>query len=756
VAKDLPTSIADFRAHALAGARKLAEMGVPIFCARLMRDGEPDRRDKRWLGWQKSRAGDMSLRAVSAWKPGDALCAVMGVACDALDPDIYKPEGKKSLKLLMDAVEADSPELWWQVETPSGGRHYLIDCMGLGSHNDILPSLDLKGGRADGTSRGFIFLPPTERPSKVTGEVRAYRELAPLRQMNGHGNIQGLRKFLARQLEAGREPDGNGGGARQKPSALAAAALAAGDGGQRGALMAYVAELEKRGYERDDIITLVRTLVSSPEWRNFPSDDGPWWPARRGNPDRHLESLLHKPGTIIPDARGEEAADLELPRDWAPPRPVRAGYGPGGTVLAAVPEYPVVDGVLGRLVKSAKHLPPALVGGAGLAALAAAASGWTLTMPDGSAQRPVIWVPLIAPPGAGKTPALELAFECIRDLDESTMREYLQERAEWSKRPKDERGPEPGDYSIIIDDFTLERLARRLHSGDSRACVVSDELSGFLGGFGRYGSGGGKNERSRMLTLWTSSPWRYERVAGQIDLFIRHPVVSVVGGIQPDYQSQLGGDQDGMRTRWLPHFEPEGDAEYGEERAPAKWVNRLAELYCGEEHDLALDGDACLAWRDYSRKWREAKRAKGVSKTLFEAMSKADQQLARIALVLGAAGGDRDILSEVWIHEGARIVNYCLGVWAALPAPEVFAVSERDRAMREKVTNLVAWLERHGGRASRTEILRAQVAGVSSSKDVTDLLRAYKSAYPGCVLTETAKKGGPKKEIVVAPGRFGP
>jgi hypothetical protein len=558
VAKDLPMSIADFRAHALAGARKLAEMGVPIFCARLMRDGEPDRRDKRWLGWQRTEAGNSSLAAIESWKPGNALCAVMGVACDALDPDIYKPEGKKSLKQLMDAVEADSPELWWQVETPSGGRHYLIDRTGLGSHNDILPSLDLKGGRDDGTSRGFIFLPPTERPSKVTGEVRAYRELAPLRQMNGHGNIQGLRKFLARQLEAGREPDGNGGGARQKPSALAAAALAAGDGGQRGALMAYVAELEKRGYERDDIVTLVRTLVSSPEWKNFPSDDGPWWPARRGNPDRWLQSLLHKPGTIIPDARGEEAAELQSLAGYEPPRsedPDEIAFWEARPVLGHIREWARARraspwAVLGEcLAEAVCHIPaavqlPPLVGGDG-----------TLNM----------LIAMTGKSGAGKNAAARAARAAFK----------------WS-----------GVIGIVEDDVpriplgTGEGLSRSFgHNGkddEGIRCLVRDEESVIIT-IGEIDTYKALHERSgstisaelRKFYSGETLGFGYGDPAKRVIIPEHEYRGCVIAGVQPGKGEIILNDADSgfpQRWLWLPANDPAAPDSQPEEPEAWEWM----------------------------------------------------------------------------------------------------------------------------------------------------------------------------------------
>lgn len=741
----------DATAKALSDARRLAGMGIPIFCARLKGDGEPDRRDKRWQRWQDTEPGQPSLDAISAWQPGDALCAVMGVACDALDPDLYKPDGAASLGRLRAAIRGDEPEVWWKVDTPSGGQHFLIDRTGLGSHNGIMPGLDIKGGKPDGSGRGFIFIPPTMRPSKVTGEVAAYRAAVPLRKMNGHGNIGALRDYLAALLESSPDELVGGNVGRADPDVLREACFQAGDGDQRAALMRYVSELEKRGYAKSDILLLLRSICTDPRWVNYPSRYGPWYPARGGNPDRYFLGLFHKPGVIIPDGKPDELAFLV---DWEPepasPRraPIR--------LTATVPDYPVVSGVLGRLVRSAKHLPPALVGGAGLAALAAACGRWSLRMPDSSYQYPVVWVPLLAPRGAGKSPALDLAFESLRQLDHDAWHAYRKEMSEWAKMSKEEKatGSRPVDPSILVDDFTMEHLARALASGEERACVVSDEMNGWLRGLGRYGRGGGAAEVSRMLSLWSSSPWKYGRVTNDVSLLIERPVVSVVGGLQPHLQGLLGDDETGMRPRWLPHYVSSWKAKWGEDRAPSSWINRIAEMYCRDGGVLGLNGKALDAWTGYRDEWHERMDSAAISETVAGALSKADLQLARVALILGVAAGahDGDALDAKWVHEAARIIEYCIGVWAALPSPEEFALTEADRIMRDKVRKLLAWVQQRGGRASRSEVYDSKVAGVNSPDDVTKLLKAYGRMYPGCVGMERTGKRGPKTEVVLAPG----
>jgi hypothetical protein len=80
----------------LDAAHQLVDFGVPVFAARLDKDGNPDPRDKRWKNWQKTKP-DHAL--VDSWRPGEALCAVTGHTFDVIDID-PRNGGKLSYKRL--------------------------------------------------------------------------------------------------------------------------------------------------------------------------------------------------------------------------------------------------------------------------------------------------------------------------------------------------------------------------------------------------------------------------------------------------------------------------------------------------------------------------------------------------------------------------------------------------------------------------------------------------------------------------------
>ncbi|MET0423637.1 MAG: phage/plasmid primase, P4 family, partial [Actinoplanes sp.] len=148
---------------ALDVARRLAAAGVPIFIA------HPDSSTKTGYRppprWERTVADPA---VADLWRPGLALCAVMGCGLDLIDFD-PRNGGDPA------ALNGMAPRSYALAATPSGGMHAFIASMGVGSRDNVLPGIDVKGGLPDGSSRGFAFIAPTVRLSAVTGEPAAYQ-----------------------------------------------------------------------------------------------------------------------------------------------------------------------------------------------------------------------------------------------------------------------------------------------------------------------------------------------------------------------------------------------------------------------------------------------------------------------------------------------------------------------------------------------------------------------------------------------------
>ena len=155
--------------RALDIARAMARSGIPVFIAP-PNPAKPTGFDLP-SAWEATVA---DARCVDLWQPGWALCAVGGHLCDFLDTD-PRNDGHVSREALQEA--GAWPVSYGRQATPSGGTHDVIAPLGVGKVQSLVKGVDLQGGRADGTGRGFIFLAPTVRPSKVDGVARSYRWL---------------------------------------------------------------------------------------------------------------------------------------------------------------------------------------------------------------------------------------------------------------------------------------------------------------------------------------------------------------------------------------------------------------------------------------------------------------------------------------------------------------------------------------------------------------------------------------------------
>jgi P4 family phage/plasmid primase-like protien len=162
-------------AAALGVARQLATAGIPLFLA------QPDSTNKTGYGlpprWQQTVADPA---VVDLWRPGLALCALMGCGLDLVDIDPRNGGDPAALNGMM-------PNAYAIAATPSGGMHVFVASLGTGSRDNIMPGIDVKGGLPSGAGRGLAFIAPTVRASVVTGEPTMYQwvQVPDLSQLTG-------------------------------------------------------------------------------------------------------------------------------------------------------------------------------------------------------------------------------------------------------------------------------------------------------------------------------------------------------------------------------------------------------------------------------------------------------------------------------------------------------------------------------------------------------------------------------------------
>lgn len=164
--------------RALAIARDLAKAGVPLFaappctpdCARPGHEGGKGTGGSGFdlpARWQSAAADPAS---VDAWAPGMALAAVCGYVFDVLDVDPRNGGHIAETELRSGGAW---PRTYGRAATPSGGTHDLIRSLGVRKGTPY-PGVDLQAGDVHGEGRGFVFIAPTVKRSKVDGVARPY------------------------------------------------------------------------------------------------------------------------------------------------------------------------------------------------------------------------------------------------------------------------------------------------------------------------------------------------------------------------------------------------------------------------------------------------------------------------------------------------------------------------------------------------------------------------------------------------------
>jgi hypothetical protein len=435
-----------------------------------------------------------------------------------------------------------------------------------------------------------------------------------------------------------------------------------------------------------------------------------------------LDGGVRKPRSTTTDT-SEGAATVTDPPDQ-------------GAHLAAVPDYPLdaIGGPIADLVKATPMLPAALVGGAALGALAHLAAPARLALVDGWTEAPILWVPLLGPAGSGKSPALRRAWGPLWDYG------LLADR--------------------LLDDLTIEKLARMLEDTAGMAAIVTDELATTLGSLGRYHRSGPSSDRGRLLALWSGGPWRYSRVTAKVDLLIEAPVVVVTGPLVSEQHRLLGPAGDGMRPRWLPHLVAQGDDGGDLDTRPAGgggWSDLVKDLAAVQRPRVwHLDGTARGDWLAARKRWKALARADEPD-TVRLAAAKADTHAARVALALaeGHDPGSGGPVPPEAVTGALAVLDYVIDCWRALGEGEVLALSRRDEELDAAVDRMAAWIERRPSKAAnRRELGRSKVGGARTTKELDAVIERYAERFPGTVEHNVIPEGGGTPQTVVhAPSR---
>ncbi len=226
--------------------------------------------------------------------------------------------------------------------------------------------------------------------------------------------------------------------------------------------------------------------------------------------------------------------------------------------------------------------------GASLLPVIGATIGTTrvVQMKDTWQEYPLLYLAIIAPPGALKTPAMNSAIKPLKKINEVLHKRSREKYKQWEasldlykmdktiyllKKKHYERfkksspdledpdppapvPPPPAQEVVLYDDATIEALAEVLSRNLRGGIWFNDELIAWLNGMNQYRGGKGTDRQFWMKT-WQCQEYSVLRKHRLHDpVHLEHPFLCVLGSIQPELLSDLGdirGREDGFLARLL-------------------------------------------------------------------------------------------------------------------------------------------------------------------------------------------------------------
>ena len=298
----------------------------------------------------------------------------------------------------------------------------------------------------------------------------------------------------------------------------------------------------------------------------------------------------------------------------------------------------------------AKGVPVEMLA-APLIAYAGAAIGRNqrIQLKRGFVQYPVLWVVTVANPGAAKTPADDAARVGINHLQaEAKIRfdaeeEIYKRDIQWWKdsTSNETRGamPTPPELEHFYStDTTMEGLCRNLENSPGIA-LACDEIVSFVNSMNQYKGGKGA-ERTQHLSAFSGAPIKVDRKTSAT-LLIEHPVVPIIGGVQPDVMNELAaetGRRDGFLERMLwivPNAKP---SFWSEDETSLEAEESIVSLFRRLRHSEPNPNPVTLSRGAYKifTSWYDENRnsileSQGMMQGVY---AKMPLQLARITLIL--------------------------------------------------------------------------------------------------------------------------
>jgi hypothetical protein len=291
--------------------------------------------------------------------------------------------------------------------------------------------------------------------------------------------------------------------------------------------------------------------------------------------------------------------------------------------------------------------------------------------------KPILYMAIVAPPGASKSPALAKAFRPIEDIDKSFYVEYAKQLTAYKEdyalyekdKKKNDKPSEPQMRQILIKDSTIEKVVHILTNNGNGCCILADELVGFLNRMNQYKNG---DEIQKWLELWSGASLLLQRITREVNK-LEDPFCSIVGGIQDGVLEMMATEQNqhnGFYHRFLFLYpEPQAKIEWQQVNIPYHIIQDYTKLFNhlyrirGDRLIYRLDPDANALYKT----WFDNKNAyynKATSDNIKGIIAKYQDYCLRFALIIQVINDipeQSPVVTVSSMEKAIRLTEYFLG-----------------------------------------------------------------------------------------------
>ena len=403
--------------------------------------------------------------------------------------------------------------------------------------------------------------------------------------------------------------------------------------------------------------------------------------------------------------------------------------------------------------------------------------GWT--------EPAIIWTASVAESGDKKSPPIDLvkrplerrqvkAFkECAERCKQyqRDLQDYTRRLKKWQNKNESGDPPEPPVEPIVdrcwFDDATVEAIAVLLQQQPRGLLRITDELSGWLGGFDRYSPSKG-GDVAKWLEMHGARSMMVDRKTGDHrTLYVQRAAVSIAGTIQPDVLGPALGKEhfaNGLAARLLLACPPKRVLRWTDDEIDTETENSIDCLFDwlfelrpnrdgdGEPYPKAVDLTPA-GKREFVKFYNEhADERANLTGDLSAAWSKLEGYAARFALVIHftrLAAGDSTLENPDEVDAASIRAGVKLSRWFGNEARRMYAMlseSDEERATRR----LAEWIERRGGSVTIREVQQGHRRFQTTTDAEAALLALVEANYGSWGPSSLGKRGRPTRRFMLS------